>query len=478
MLVALFAIPILLDKLGTERFGILTIAWMIIGYFNLFDMGLGKAMTKLVADRLGAGHVFEIANVVWTALSLISVFSLVGALVVVKISPWLVSRVFNIPSSLQHETLNSFYLLAFTIPMVTITVGLRGVLEAFQRFYVLNLVRTSMGIYTFAGPLLVVCHSRSIFSVITVLAIGRAIALGSYMILCLKMVPLPRKNLPFRKNTIKELLTFGGWMTISNTIGPFIVYFDRFLIGSLISVTAIAYYCTPFEIINRMRIIPDAMMSVLFPAFSTVLVQHPSRTAVLFKRSVSYLFLAMYPPTLIAVTFAYQGLDIWLGPKFAQNSAFVLQWFAVGILISGLGKIAFTLVQSCGRPDLTTKVQFFEMPFYFALLWVSVTHYGIRGAAVCWTFRVAIDTALMFVFANTCLPFASNYTRRSIFLILLCLGFLVIGSLCTGLASKVAFTSVTLTAFIISIWFFVFVPEERVFFRSFFIACKTPHDIN
>ena len=43
MVVALVAIPIMLEKLGLERFGLLTLAWLIVGYFSLFDFGLGRA---------------------------------------------------------------------------------------------------------------------------------------------------------------------------------------------------------------------------------------------------------------------------------------------------------------------------------------------------------------------------------------------------------------------------------------------------
>ena len=42
MCVALFAIPVLIRHIGTDRFAILTIAWMVVGYFSLFDLGLGR----------------------------------------------------------------------------------------------------------------------------------------------------------------------------------------------------------------------------------------------------------------------------------------------------------------------------------------------------------------------------------------------------------------------------------------------------
>ena len=51
MLVALAAIPALIRTLDADRFAILTLAWMVIGYCSLFDLGLGRALTKLVSEE-------------------------------------------------------------------------------------------------------------------------------------------------------------------------------------------------------------------------------------------------------------------------------------------------------------------------------------------------------------------------------------------------------------------------------------------
>lgn len=56
LLVAVFAIPLLIKGLGIDRFGILTLAWMVMGYLSLFDLGLGRALTKLVSEKLSAGQ--------------------------------------------------------------------------------------------------------------------------------------------------------------------------------------------------------------------------------------------------------------------------------------------------------------------------------------------------------------------------------------------------------------------------------------
>jgi O-antigen/teichoic acid export membrane protein len=52
LILALITIPQLIAVLGTARFGVLTLVWMVVGYFSVFDLGLGHSMTKLVAERI------------------------------------------------------------------------------------------------------------------------------------------------------------------------------------------------------------------------------------------------------------------------------------------------------------------------------------------------------------------------------------------------------------------------------------------
>lgn len=189
MVVAVFTIPLLVKGLGTDRFGILTLAWIVIGYFSLFDLGMGRALTKQVAEKLGAGQEQEIPAVTWTALALMLFLGLVGMGVQVALSPWLVHDALKIPPALQRGVLQAFYLLALSIPIVISSAGLRGVLEAHQRFGLVNTVRLSMGVFTFLGPLMVLPFSRDLTHVVVVLVVGQALAWLAYLSFCTRIVP-------------------------------------------------------------------------------------------------------------------------------------------------------------------------------------------------------------------------------------------------------------------------------------------------
>ena len=58
-LTALVAIPILLRSIGADAYGILSLSAMVVGYFGLFDFGLGAAGTKLKRKPPEAGSMIE-----------------------------------------------------------------------------------------------------------------------------------------------------------------------------------------------------------------------------------------------------------------------------------------------------------------------------------------------------------------------------------------------------------------------------------
>ncbi len=308
LIVAVFSIPILIHGLGKDRFGVLTLAWALIGYASLFDIGLGRALTQLVAKKLGSGEDHEIPALAWTSLLLMLALGAVGSVAIIAISPWLTHHALKIPEGIQPEVLRGFYLLGLAVPAVITTAGLRGLLEAHQRFDLITALRIPTGVFTFVGPLMVLPFSSSLVPVVGVLVAGRFLGCLAHLFVCFRVIPELRQRVAWHGPSAGRLLRFGGWMTVTNVIGPLMVTLDRFLIAGLISVTAVAYYATPYEVVTKMLLIPAAVVGVVFPAFSISFVQDRSRAALLYGRSVKYILLALFPIVLLIVALAQNGL--------------------------------------------------------------------------------------------------------------------------------------------------------------------------
>src|SRR5260370_17915901 len=181
---AVVAIPLLVRRLRVARFGCVCLAWIVVGYFSLFELGIGRALTKLVADKLGANEEHSIPPLAWTSLLLLFLLGTLGGLVAFTISPWLVHRALKVPLELQGETLRGFYLLALSIPIVITTSCVRSILEADQRFRILNFIRIPMSIFSFACPLLMLPFSHSLVPAIRMLVAGRIRALVAHLLAC------------------------------------------------------------------------------------------------------------------------------------------------------------------------------------------------------------------------------------------------------------------------------------------------------
>jgi O-antigen/teichoic acid export membrane protein len=390
LLAALVAIPILTRSLGVPRFGVLTIAWMLIGYFSLFDFGLGRAITALVAERDAGDRRHEIPAMVWTSLALMAGFGIVATSLLLLTSHWLAFSLLNVPPELRTETAAAFKVIAYCMPIVVTTTGLVGTLSAYSRFDVINLIRVPLGLLSYLAPLLVLPYTHSLVFVTVTLVVSRVIAFIAYFVACNRAVPL-LADIRFRPEAVRPLLAFGGWMTVSNLISPIMVNFDRFLIGALISVAAVAFYTTPYEAVNKLWVIGGSLGAALFPEFAREFRRDKANCASLLSSAIDSALVALIPLVVVVVLWAREGLQLWLGAQFSANSTIVLRLLAVGVLANCVAAIPFAFIQGIGRPDITAKLHLIELPAYVVLV-IALTHYfGICGTATAWVIRVSLD---------------------------------------------------------------------------------------
>jgi len=464
LIVSVVAIPFLIRGLGVERFGVLTLIWVVVGYCSLFDLGLGRALTMLVAEKLGSKRIEEIPVVVWTALTLMTIFAVFAALVVIILSPWLINTFLKIPQQLRQETLASFRWLAFSIPLVITTTALRGFIEAWQRFDLINLIRLPMSMITILGPLAVVPFSASLVPITIVLLVGRALAWIIHCFICLKLFPLLRSRISLDRELARQLFSFGGWMTISNLIAPLMIYLDRFIIGGLVSLASVAYYVTPYEIATKVFIIPMAMVTVLFPAFSATILLDNGKASRLFLRSINCNLFALFPIIFLLIVFSEDILRIWVGREFATNSATVLQLLGLGVFINSFSTFSFALVQGGGRPDLTAKLCLAELPFYLICVWYLTKHWGIQGSAAAWLLRATADMLILLLMSRWFVPIKAEDMRRILVSMGIAMVTFTLSMVMHDMLFKVILTFVVLPFFALSSWFFMLTQEDRLFF--------------
>jgi O-antigen/teichoic acid export membrane protein len=466
VLIALISIPIIIREMGTDRFGTLTLIWMVMGYFSLLDLGLCRALTRIIAEYLGKGDDASIPAIIWSALSLMLVMGLAAIPVVILLAPWFVHSVLKIPVELQRETIASLDILACSIPVVICTSGLAGVLESIQQFGKLSVCRLASGIFVYLSPLLVLSFSNSLAWVVGTLAMGRLILLIAHLALCFHSIPTLRRNMSVQLHFLKPMMVFGGWITISNIIDPLMTFLDRFMVGAMISMAAVAYYSTPYEMVTRMWIIPLAISGVVFPAFSSRINQDMRQITRFFDRAILGILVPLFLLILTVVFFAREGLSVWLGAEFAGQSALVLKLLAIGVFLNSVMRIPDILIKAADRPDLVSKYHLSEVFLYVPLLWWLVKTFGVAGAATAWLIRVIGETIYIFAMSRRFLDSPKVVGRHALWLAGIAILLLVLTFIPMGLSFRcIAFAVIALTSLAL-FWHRYLSSEDRALIKS------------
>ena len=468
LLIGVVTIPWLLRYLGVERFGILSITWTLLGYASQFDLGLGRAITKYVAECLGRGDTQSLPGLFWTSLLTQMVFGIAAALLLGAVSLGLIDyRILKISPDQVAEARNVLLILAASLPVVIASNSLRGMLEAGQQFTIINYIKIPANISVFLFPVLGIPLGIRLPGIVLLLVAARFASAIAFLVCCFKFFPVLRTHLVFNAKLVRPLFVYGGWVTVSNLIGPLLMYVDRFFIGAMLSVAAVGYYTAPYEIATKIWLIPTSLLATVFPAFSTLYASEShQRMEELYSRSLKSILLVSGPMLLILAAFSRQILSAWLGPDFAAKSAGTLQVLCLAVLINCIAFVPFGLLQGLGRPDLTAKFHLLETPFYALALWFLLPRFGLVGAAWAWVLRISLDAALLF-FAVLKLKFVSPRVmierplKRTLMALVLPAVLLPLSWINTSFAAQLALSSLVLLVFVTAVWGYVLDNNER-----------------
>lgn len=395
MLAALLSIPWLMAHIGLERFGSLTLIWALLGCLAVLDFGMVRALVQIIADRRGRPEPAPDAGIAGRALGVIAALGVATGGAVALAGDPLIQLFIHASDPVTAEVRRSLWIIALIVPVALVSAGLRGVLEGYQRFRSINLVRMTVGVMNYLSPLCVLPFSDSLVPVIAAIALGRILGLAAYGWLCVRVVPDLLAPSRYRREPMRPLFVMGAWMMLNNLLGPAMLYADRIILASLAPAAVVAFYTTPFEVLSRLLFIPGALSSVLFPLAASLFHKTPEALGRMLDLG-AHMALGVFLAILGAVALGGEAaLSLWLGAAFAGQSASILSVLALGVCFNAVAFVPSALIQGIGRVDVTAKLQLAELPVYLAVLWWLIGAYGPLGAAIAWTLRTGVDMVLL-----------------------------------------------------------------------------------
>lgn len=394
---SLITIPLYIGLIGEARYGVLAIGWLLLGYFGLFDLGLGAATAQRIAS-LGDGGAQDRSQVFWTALAMNCGLGVLGGLLILPVA-WLyfASSATSVEAALRPEIAQAVPWLAIALPVATVSGVLTGALQGRSRFLELNVVSVAGAVLTQLVPLLVAwVHGPRLAWLLAAVVASRLVVLGLLSWQCSQHVLSGGKR-SVSKSHAKGLLTFGGWVTVTSLVGPLMVVLDRFVIGALLGPKSVTHYTVPFQLAERTTLLPNALSTALFPRMASLDGAEGQRLAGTAIRSLA---VVMTPLIVIGILLIHPFLGWWLDSTFARQAGLPGQVLLLGFWCNAIAFVPYALLQAAGRPDVVAKCHVVEVLPYLALLYLALHFFGTVGAAIVFSLRTLADCLLLMHFAG------------------------------------------------------------------------------
>ncbi len=387
LVLSFVTVPLYLKLVGAERYGVLAIAWLLLGYFGLFDLGLGRATSFRIAALRDAPPEAR-ADTFWAALVVNVGMGVVGGAVLWGAAYYFFGHVFKVDERMRPEILSGVPFLAASVPIATLGGVLTGAMQGREKFLETNAVSVISTALFQLFPLLIAWKvGPNVALLLSAALTARMLAVAVLAYRCHVELTrgLPRR---FDRSEVTTLLKYGGWVNLTSIFGPFLNILDRFAIGAILGAVAVTVYTVPFQLAQRMAILPGALTSALFPRMSGATPEEREALAEKCSRAMGCL---MSLPVLAAIYLIEPFLRMWIGSKIGVQSAPVGRIVLIGFWLNAFALIPFVRLQAAGRPDIVSKFVLAELPVYVVCLYLGLKYMGFIGCALAFTLRCVSD---------------------------------------------------------------------------------------
>ena len=393
MAVTLLTVPQYLGLIGEARYGVLAICWTLLGYFGMFDLGLGQATAQRMATLRDASAETR-GSLLQTALLLSGGLGLLAGVLFWLVGQMLLTRFIYSGGALHAEALVALPWLAAILPITIFSSALSGALTGRERFVALNQTQVLGIVFGQILPLAVAWSGGTeLARLIPAALLARLVTTLLLLRQCRRHVPLV-PGLGFKSEWIRQLFSYGGWISLNSAVAGLLSGIEPMLIATIAGAKAVTLFSIPFSLTTKISILPMSLSAAIFPRFAA---ESNDQQIKLKQQAIRALVAIM----TFAVASALFGLEpflaVWINSDFAARATHAGELLLLGIWINSFAFVPLRLLLAQGRPDVVTKLYLLQIIPYLGLLYECLTLLAAAGAALAWSVRVAVDTVMLFI---------------------------------------------------------------------------------
>jgi len=159
LLFAFVATPYLIRGLGVESYGYYSLVLAVIG--SGFTTGLGRVSAKYVPEHIASKQNEQLSGLLAAALLITAGTSIVEALLLAAVSPFLITSILNVPAFAGPELQVAIYLSCLIGPVMMLSQIFQSALQGLHLFRFYSLVTIAVSLLLNLGSVALAINSFS-----------------------------------------------------------------------------------------------------------------------------------------------------------------------------------------------------------------------------------------------------------------------------------------------------------------------------
>lgn len=398
-LIALACLPLFLNLLGSEAYGLIGAFAIIQAWTLLLDFGMTPTLNReIVRARAGTRDWQSLVDLIRTIEFMLILVGAVLALIVFLAAPFLATEWLS-PRQLTVGTVaQAISIMGVLAVSRWIEQAYRAVVQGTEDQVWLNVVQSISETSRWFGSLLVIYFvDRSILAFFLTNLLVSVVSMGVLRArVQAKLYRHDTQHATIRFKELHSIRGFAGGMFLGSLLAFLVIQIDKLVVGSLVPLAEFGIYALAGTAAAGLQQLVQPVSVAVLPRF-TALIEAGRREelAATFRNSSQWLCLIVVPTALTIAAFPERTLLAWTGqPEIAAYGGEILTMLMLASMFNALGTLPYMLQLAHGSTALTNMViSMFLVVFLPVLVWATKTYSGF-GAA---TTIAALNLAFLLV---------------------------------------------------------------------------------
>jgi O-antigen/teichoic acid export membrane protein len=386
-IIALVCLPLFLEPLGREAYGLIGTFAIIQAWALLLDFGMTPTLNReIVRTRSGARDWQSLFDLLRTVECVVIVIGAVLTLCIVLIARFLATEWLS-PHELPGETvIRSISIMGVLAASRWIEQIYRAILQGTEDQVWLNVVQSITETFRWFGSLLMIYLVHR--SIEAFFLTNLLVSLVSLWVLRSRVMKglrqYGRERATFSVRELRSVRGFASGMFLSSVLAFLLTQIDKLVVGNFVSLADFGIYALAGVAAAGLMQLVQPMTIAVLPRFTALIEAHRrEELATTFHKSSQWLTAIVLPVGLTIAAFPARSLLAWTGQAdVATSGSMILSFLMLGSMFNALLNLPYMLQIAHGWTMLTNTINLaFLVIFLPILIWLTKSYAGVGAAA-------------------------------------------------------------------------------------------------